>query len=253
VIEVDDVQRRFVHGRGRRARVVQAVAGASFSAADGCITGLLGSNGAGKTTTLRLVAALLVPDAGRVAVDDIDVVARPAAALARLGVLSDARGLYPRLTARENIVYYGRLHGMSPAAAASRAEALADTLEMRALLDRRTDGFSQGERMKTALARALVHDPPNIILDEPTNGLDVMATRALRDTLRRLRDEQGKCIVFCTHVMQEVQRLCDHVVVMAHGRTVASGSVAELCRRCGTDDFEQAFVSLAFDACPVTP
>ena len=190
--------------------------------------------------------------AGRT-LDDIDVVAQPAAALARLGVLSDARGLYPRLTARENIVYYGRLHGMSPAAAASRAEALADTLEMRALLDRRTDGFSQGERMKTALARALVHDPPNIILDEPTNGLDVMATRALRDTLRRLRDEQGKCIVFCTHVMQEVQRLCDHVVVMAHGRTVASGSVAELCRRCGTDDFEQAFVSLAFDACPVTP
>jgi sodium transport system ATP-binding protein len=233
--------------------VVQAVAGASFSAADGCITGLLGSNGAGKTTTLRMVAALLVPDAGRLAVDGVDVVAQPAAALARLGVLSDARGLYPRLTARENIVYYGRLHGMSPAAAASRAEALADTLEMRALLDRRTDGFSQGERMKTALARALVHDPPNIILDEPTNGLDVMATRALRDTLRRLRDEQGKCIVFCTHVMQEVQRLCDHVVVMAHGRTVASGSVAELCRRCCTDDFEQAFVSLAFDACPVTP
>ena len=253
MIAVEAVQRRFVHGRGRGSRVVQAVAGASFSATDGSITGLLGSNGAGKTTTLRMVAALLVPDAGRVAVDDIDVVAQPAAALARLGVLSDARGLYPRLTARENIVYYGRLHGMSPAAAASRAEALADTLEMRALLDRRTDGFSQGERMKTALARALVHDPPNIILDEPTNGLDVMATRALRDTLRRLRDEQGKCIVFCTHVMQEVQRLCDHVVVMAHGRTVASGSVAELCRRCGTDDFEQAFVSLAFDACPVTP
>jgi len=253
VIEVDAVQRRFVHGRGRRARVVQAVAGASFNAADGCITGLLGSNGAGKTTTLRLVAALLVPDAGRVAVDGIDVVAQPAAALARLGVLSDARGLYPRLTARENIVYYGRLHGMTASAATARAESLADTLEMRPLLDRRTDGFSQGERMKTALARALVHDPPNIILDEPTNGLDVLATRALRDTLRRLRDEQGKCIVFCTHVMQEVQRLCDQVVVMAHGRTVARGSVAELCQRCGTDDFEQAFVSLAFDARPLPP
>ena len=253
MIEVDNVQRRFVQGRGRRARVVQAVAGASFSAADGCITGLLGSNGAGKTTTLRLVAALLVPDAGRVAVDGVDVVARPAAALARLGVLSDARGLYPRLTARENIVYYGRLHGMTASAATARAEILADTLEMRPLLDRRTDGFSQGERMKTALARALVHDPPNIILDEPTNGLDVMATRALRDTLRRLRDEQGKCIIFCTHVMQEVQRLCDQVVVMAHGRTVARGSVADLCQRCGTDDFEQAFVSLAFDARPLPP
>ena len=142
---------------------------------------------------------------------------------------------------------------MTASAATARAEILADTLEMRPLLDRRTDGFSQGERMKTALARALVHDPPNIILDEPTNGLDVMATRALRDTLRRLRDEQGKCIVFCTHVMQEVQRLCDQVVVMAHGRTVARGSVAELCQRCGTDDFEQAFVSLAFDARPLPP
>ena len=246
MISVDDVHRRFVQGRGRKARVVQAVAGASLRAADGCITGLLGSNGAGKTTTLRMVAALLVPDAGRVAVDGVDVATRPAAALARLGVLSDARGLYPRLTARENIVYYGRLHGLAADAAQARAETLADTLEMRPLLDRRTDGFSQGERMKTALARALVHDPPNIILDEPTNGLDVMATRALRDTLRRLRDEQGKCIVFSTHIMQEVERLCDQVVVMAGGRTVAAGSVAELCERCGTRDFEQAFVSLAF-------
>ena len=250
MITVDDVHRRFVQGRGRRARVVQAVAGASLRAADGCITGLLGSNGAGKTTTLRMVAALLVPDAGRVAVDGIDVATHPAAALARLGVLSDARGLYPRLTARENIVYYGRLHGMAADSAQARAETLADTLEMRPLLDRRTDGFSQGERMKTALARALVHDPPNIILDEPTNGLDVMATRALRDTLRRLRDEHGKCIVFSTHIMQEVERLCDQVVVMAAGRTVASGSVAELCDRCGTRDFEQAFVSLAFGGDP---
>jgi sodium transport system ATP-binding protein len=226
--------------------VVQAVAGASFKAGDGCITGLLGSNGAGKTTTLRMVAALLVPDAGRVTVDGLDVSAQPAAALARLGVLSDSRGLYPRLTARENIVYYGRLHGLSDAAAQARAEQLAHTLEMRPLLDRRTEGFSQGERMKTALARALVHDPPNIILDEPTNGLDVMATRALRDALRQLRDEHGKCIVFCTHIMQEVERLCDQVVVMAAGCTVAAGTVAELCAQGGTDDFEQAFVTLAF-------
>jgi sodium transport system ATP-binding protein len=136
---------------------------------------------------------------------------------------------------------------MAEPAAQARAEALADTLDMAALLDRRTEGFSQGERMKTALARALVHDPPNIILDEPTNGLDVMATRSLRATLCRLRDEQRKCIVFSTHIMPEVQRLCDQVVVMAAGRTVASGSVAELCARCGTDDFEQAFLALAFD------
>jgi sodium transport system ATP-binding protein len=246
VIRIQGLQRRFVQGRGRHARVVQAVAGVDLVAADGCITGLLGSNGAGKTTTLRMVAALLAPDAGRIEVDGIDVAHQPAAALARLGVLSDARGLYPRLTARENIVYYGRLHGLDATAAQARTEALADMLDLRPLLDRRADGFSQGERMKTALARALVHDPPNIILDEPTNGLDVMATRALRETLRRLRDEQGKCIVFSTHIMQEVERLCDQVVVMAQGRTVAAGGVAELCARTGSIDFEQAFVALAF-------
>ncbi len=246
MIEIEGLQRRFVQGHGRRRRVVQAVAGVDLVAANGCITGLLGSNGAGKTTTLRMVATLIAPDAGRIAVDGIDVVRQPAAVLSRLGVLSDARGLYPRLTARENIVYYARLQGLDEAAAQQRTEALAGMLDLRALLDRRTEGFSQGERMKTALARALVHDPPNIILDEPTNGLDVMATRALRDTLRRLRDEQGKCIVFSTHIMQEVERLCDQVVVMAQGRTVAAGSVAELCARTGSRDFEQAFVALAF-------
>jgi sodium transport system ATP-binding protein len=140
--------------------------------------------------------------------------------------LSDARGLYPRLTARENIVYYGRLHGLSASAASARAESLARTLDMSALLDRRTEGFSQGERMKTALARALVHDPPNIVLDEPTNGLDVLATRSLRAALRRLRDDEGKCVVFSSHIMQEVERLCDEVFVVSHGRTVARGTVA---------------------------
>ncbi|HSW26357.1 MAG TPA: ATP-binding cassette domain-containing protein, partial [Burkholderiaceae bacterium] len=203
-------------------------------------------NGAGKTTTLRMVAALLQPDSGRIAVDGVDVAARPREALARLGVLSDARGLYPRLTARENIVYHAQLHGMPIDAANERAHALAHLLEFASLLDRRTEGFSQGERMKTALARALVHDPPNIILDEPTNGLDVQAIRGLRQTLRQLRDEHGKCIVFCTHIMQEVQRLCDHVVVVAQGRAVAEGSVDALCRLSGHDDFEQAFVALAF-------
>jgi sodium transport system ATP-binding protein len=248
MIAIEGLSRRFVAGRGRKARVVQAVDDVSFVAGDGRITGLLGSNGAGKTTTLRMLAALLPPDAGRLSVDGIDVTQHPSAALARLGVLSDARGLSPRLTARENIVYYGRLHGMSHAAAVARADELAAMLEMEALLDRRTEGFSQGERMKTALARALVHDPANIVLDEPTNGLDVMATRALRGILCRLRDEHGKCIVFSTHIMQEVERLCDHVVVMAHGRVVAEGSVAALCERCGTTDFEQAFVMLAFGA-----
>ncbi|MBC7942472.1 MAG: ATP-binding cassette domain-containing protein, partial [Chitinophagaceae bacterium] len=181
-------------------------------------------------------------------VDGLDVATQPARALARMGVLSDARGLYPRLTARENIVYYGRLHGMTAAAAVRRADQLARMLEMQPLLERRTEGFSQGERMKTALARALVHDPPNIILDEPTNGLDVLATRSLRECLRRLRDDEGKCIIFSTHIMQEVERLCDEVVVVSHGRTVAQGSVPELLARTGQTDFEETFVALAFNA-----
>ena len=252
MIEVTGLAKRFVSGRGKQRREVQAVAGVDFRAADGCITGLLGPNGAGKTTTLRMAAALIEPDAGEVRVDGIRMAAEPPRALARMGMLSDARGLYPRLTARENIVYFGRLHGMSTVAATQRAETLAAMLDMQPLLDRRTDGFSQGERMKTALARALVHDPPNIVLDEPTNGLDVPATRALRDTLRLLRDEQGKCIVFSTHIMQEVERLCDQVVVIAHGRTVATGTVPALLAQAGCPDFEDAFVRLAFGE-TVTP
>jgi sodium transport system ATP-binding protein len=248
MIDVQRLAKRFTQGRGSKARAVQAVDGVSFLATDGRITGLLGPNGAGKTTTLRMVAALLAPDAGSIRVDGIDVQRDPQAALARMGVLSDARGLYPRLTARENIVYYGRLHGMGDSAASQRADALAHLLDMTPLLGRRTEGFSQGERMKTALARALVHNPPNIILDEPTNGLDVLATRALRDALRRLRDNEGKCIVFSTHIMQEVERLCDQVIVVAHGRTVAEGSVASLNAHCGERDFEESFVKLAFSA-----
>jgi sodium transport system ATP-binding protein len=246
MIEIQGLKKAFTQGRGKQQRTVHAVAGVDFMAADGRITGLLGPNGAGKTTTLRIAAALIRPDAGQVRVDGIDVAAEPARALSRMGVLSDARGLYPRLTARENIVYYGRLHGMQPQAAVARAEKLAQMLEMTALLDRRTDGFSQGERMKTALARALVHDPPNIVLDEPTNGLDVLATRALRETLRRLRDDEGKCIVFSTHIMQEVERLCDHVVVVAKGRTVAAGTLAQLSLASGESDFEETFVKLAY-------
>jgi sodium transport system ATP-binding protein len=195
-----------------------------------------------------MLAGLITPDAGQVVVDGIDVVHRPREAQARMGVLSDSRGLYPRLTARENIAYYGALQGMARDAAHARAESLARMLDMTALLDRRTDGFSQGERMKTALARALVHDPANIVLDEPTNGLDVVATRALRETLRHLRTPEGgaKCIVFSTHIMQEVERLCDSVVVVSHGRTVAAGTVGELLQQTGQSDFEQAFVMLAF-------
>jgi sodium transport system ATP-binding protein len=253
VIQIEQVSKQFggTHPLGRffkRQAPVTAVKDVSLKAPDGQITGLLGPNGAGKTTTLRMLAGLISPDAGRIWVDHIDVAQHPAAALARMGVLSDARGLYPRLSARENIIYYGRLQGMTQDAAGARAEVLADMFDLRALLDRRTDGFSQGERMKTALARALVHDPANIVLDEPTNGLDVLATRALRDSLRWLRTPEGggKCIVFSTHIMQEVERLCDSVVVVAAGRTVAQGSVAELLAQTGERDFEEAFVQLAF-------
>jgi sodium transport system ATP-binding protein len=263
MIEVRGVAKSFVAAAPRRAglgawvglgprraprRLVHAVRDVSFSAPGGRITGLLGPNGAGKTTTLRMLAALITPDAGTLAVDGIDVVTRPQEVLGRMGVLSDARGLYPRLTARENIVYYGTLQGMEREAADARAQDLARMFDMTALLDRRTDGFSQGERMKTALVRALVHDPANIILDEPTNGLDVLATRALRESLRWLRTPAGggKCIVFSTHIMQEVERLCDSVVVVADGRTVASGTVPELLERTGETDFEEAFVKLAF-------
>ena len=264
MIEVSGVARSFVAtssgkrggplaGLGQRrepSRIVHAVREVSFSAPDGHITGLLGPNGAGKTTTLRMLAGLIAPEAGRMFVDGIDVVARPREVLARMGVLSDSRGLYPRLTARENIVYYGALQGMDREAADARAQDLARMFDMTALLDRRTDGFSQGERMKTALARALVHDPANIVLDEPTNGLDVLATRALRESLRWLRTPAGgaKCIVFSTHIMQEVERLCDSVVVVAEGRSVASGTVTELLERTGESDFEEAFVKLAFGA-----
>lgn len=254
MIEVSGLAKRFAANtsRGlwprRSAPEVVAVAQVDFRADDGRITGLLGPNGAGKTTTLRMLAGLIAPDAGHLRVDGLDVVTHPHETRARMGVLTDARGLYPRLSARENIVYYGRLQGMATDAAHARAETLASMLDMRALLDRRTEGFSQGERMKTALARALVHDPAHIVLDEPTNGLDVLATRALREALRFLRTPEGggKCIVFSTHVMQEVQRLCDHVVLLAHGRTVAAGSVDALLAQTGERDFEEAFVKLAY-------
>ena len=247
MIEVRDLRKSFTQGRGRQRRTVMAVDGVNLTAADGRITGLLGPNGAGKTTTLRIAAGLIDADAGSVCVDGIDVAGHPARALARMGVLSDARGLYPRLTARENIAYFGRLQGLSARQAQDRVQVLARLLDMQPLLDRRTEGFSQGERMKTALARALVHDPHNIVLDEPTNGLDVLATRALRDTLRRLRDDEGKCIVFSSHIMQEVERLCDHVVVVSQGRTVAAGTVQGLKLAAGNEpDFEDAFVKLAF-------
>lgn len=228
--------------------LIQAVNGVSFTAQDGSITGLLGANGAGKTTTLKMIASLLKADQGSIAIDGKAVSTHSNVTQAHIGILSDARGLYPRLSARENIEYYGHLHGMTAQAASARATQLADWLDMNEIMERRTDGFSQGEKMKTALARALVHDPKNIILDEPTNGLDVVATRALREFLRWLKSPAGgsKCIIFSTHIMQEVERLCDTVVVIAQGRRITEGSVSELMLQAGQDNFEDAFVKLAF-------
>ncbi len=232
-----------VKGLVKTFGAVQAVNGVTFSAADGEITGLLGPNGAGKTTTLRMLYTLMRPDAGSVHLDGIDAVAEPLAARLRLGVLPDARGLYKRLTARENITYFARLHGMAVERQKPRIDALLEVLGMRDIADRRAEGFSQGQRVKVALARALVHDPKNLILDEPGNGLDVMATRALRDFLRVLRSE-GRCVLFSSHIMQEVTALCDRVVVIAQGRVVAIGTPQELLERTASDTLEDAFVRL---------
>ncbi len=224
-----------------RTGTVKAVDGVDFAAADGQITGLLGPNGAGKTTTLRMLYTLMQPDAGQVLVDGVDAAREPAAVRRALGVLPDARGVYKRLTARENIAYFGQLHGLSKATIAQRTRVLSTALQMDDILDRQTEGFSQGQRTKTAIARALVHDPRNVILDEPTNGLDVMTTRAMRGFLRQLRDE-GRCVIFSSHIMQEVAALCDRIVIIAKGQVVASGSADELRAQFGQDNLEDAFV-----------
>ena len=221
--------------------LVKAVDGVHFDARDGQITGLLGPNGAGKTTTLRMLYTLMQPDAGQVLVDGVDAARDPAAVRRALGVLPDARGVYKRLTARENIAYFGALHGLSKTSIEQRTRVLSAALQMDDILDRQAEGFSQGQRTKTAIARALVHDPKNVILDEPTNGLDVMTTRAMRAFLRQLRDE-GRCVIFSSHIMQEVAALCDRIVIIAKGQVVASGSAAELRAQFGEDNLEDAFV-----------
>jgi sodium transport system ATP-binding protein len=250
VIEVRNLAKSFVARlEGRRAQVT-AVSDVSFDAPDGAITALLGPNGAGKTTTLRIVGTLVAADAGLAKVGGIDARAKPRAVRAQLGMLSDARGLYARLTARENIAYYADLRGVPRPEFEQRLKALADLLDMGALLDRRTEGFSTGERMKVALARALIHDPQHLMLDEPTNGLDVLSTRALRRLLGHLRT-QGKCIVLSSHIMQEVEQLADRLVIVAHGRSIAHGTAAEIRQRAGTQSLEDAFVALAYDAAEV--
>jgi len=222
---------------------VRAVNGVSFVARDGEITGLLGPNGAGKTTTLRMLYSLLPPDAGEILIDGLDP-SRDAMAIKRtLGVVPDNRGLYSRLTARENISYYGELHGMHKQQLRQRIDRLVDTLDMADFIDRRTEGFSQGQRVKVAIARAMVHQPQTVLLDEPSNGLDVMSTRALREYIRGLRRD-GRSVVLSTHIMQEVAALCDRIVIIARGQVAADGTAAELLAQTGCNSLEDAFVRL---------
>jgi sodium transport system ATP-binding protein len=226
----------------KRFGAVEAVRDVSFEAADGCITGLLGPNGAGKSTTLRMLYTVLKPDAGTAIVDGVDVTSDPLAARRNLGVLPHGAGIYPQLTARENIAYYGRLHGMSGPALAARVEELVERLGMAEFAGRRAKGFSQGQRTKVALARALVHSPRTVILDEPTSGLDVMATRHLRDWLRELRAE-GRCVLLSSHVMQEVEALVDDLVIVAGGRVALTGTPAELAAKFPGRSLEEIFVA----------
>ncbi len=239
MIHVEGLHKRFKTKTGD----VIAVDDVGFTAENGQITGLLGPNGAGKTTTLRMLYTLMQPDAGRITVDGLDVAKDATAVRRSLAVLPDARGVYKRLTARENIRYFGQLHGLDDATIDARLAHLADALEMNDFLDRRTEGFSQGQRTKTAIARALIHDPKNVILDEPTNGLDVMTTRGLRRFLQGLR-VAGHCVLFSSHIMQEVAALCDHIVVIAKGRVVAQGSAGDLREQSGEANLEDAFVKI---------
>ena len=238
MIVIDKVAKAF----GPRG-AVQAVQGVSFTAPDSEITGLLGPNGAGKTTLLRMLSTLMIPDSGRAMIDGQDVVRERYVVRRRIGVLSDARGLYPRLTARENIRYYGALQGLVGDPLESRVDALIRSLAIDGIADRRAQGFSQGERMKVTIARALVHDPQTILLDEPTNGLDIMSIRALRELLRGLR-AQGKCLLFSSHVMQEVSALCQRIVILGQGQVVATGTADELLAQSGERSLEDAFVRL---------
>ena len=224
-------------------RSVRALDGLSFTAADGSVTALLGRNGAGKTTTLRILYTVMRPDTGTARIDGLCTVADRRAVQRRIGALADTRGLYPRLTAREHVRYYGRLHGLDGAGLERRIDALVDALDMGAFVDRRARGYSKGQSLKLALARALVHEPRTLLLDEPTSGLDIASSRAVRALIRGVRS-RGGCVLFCSHSMAEVAALADQVVIIARGRTAAAGSPDELRRRTGESDLEDVFLAL---------
>src|SRR6202795_4990508 len=233
-------------GLSKRFGKIEAARELSFAARDGEITGVLGANGAGKSTCLRMLYGVLTPDSGRASIDGIDILGETSKARAHLGVLPHAAGLYGNLTARETIPYCGSLQGMAGDRLRSRTTELARVLGMESFMERRAKGFSQGQRIKVALARALIHDPGNIVLDEPTNGLDVMAIRNLREMLISLKT-QGRCVLFSSHVMQEVGMLGDRVVIIGHGRVLADSTVAEIRARNGAQSLEEAFLQVLGD------
>jgi len=222
---------------------VVAVDGVSITAEDGKITGLLGPNGAGKTTTLRTIYGLQKPDQGQVSIDSINVREDLVAAAAKMGIFPDSIGLYDRLTSREHLQFYGEMHGLKGTELEQAIERTQSYFDISEIIDRKTKGFSHGQQMKVALSRALIHSPKNLILDEPTNGLDVMSIRLLRELLHKLRNE-GKCVLFSSHVMQEVTALCDYIYIMAAGKVIASGTPEEICQETGDDTLEDAFVTL---------
>lgn len=223
---------------------VNAVDGVSFTAGSGAITGLLGPNGAGKTTTIRMIGTLIDIDSGTAMIDAVNVATDPDGARRVCGLLTDSRGVYTRMTARENIRYYADLRGVEIARSERTLARFVDWLDMKDILDRRTEGFSQGERMKVAIVRALIHEPVNVILDEPTNGLDVMSTRALRELIKRLKSE-GQTVMFSSHVMQEVAALCDEIIIISHGRVTAQGTTEQLIELSGKQNLEDAFIALS--------
>jgi sodium transport system ATP-binding protein len=233
VIEVAGLRKRFGS--------IVALDDVGFTAGDGRITGLLGPNGAGKSTCLRVLYTVVRPESGSARINGVDVLEAPLAARRELGVLPHGAGLYPQLTTRENVAYFGRLHGLAGHELAARVDGLIERLGLAEIADRRAKGFSQGERTRVALARALVHGPRHLLLDEPTNGLDVMATLALRAWLKELK-AAGHCIVLSSHIMQEVAALCDDIVILAHGRVVAAGTTDELKARFGDKTLEEIFV-----------
>lgn len=235
MIEVNNLHKSF--------KTVKALDGLSFQANDGEITGILGPNGAGKTTCLRTLYGLLKADEGNAIIDGIEVSKQPLDARAKLGIFPDKFGLYERLTAYEQIDYFASIHGMTGNTKKEAINSIIKDLDMEELAHRKTAGFSQGQRMKVTLAQALVHQPQNFVLDEPTRGLDVMSTRVLRDYLNKFK-EKGHCILFSSHVMQEVAALCDRVIIVANGRLAAQGTPEELCALAGEEQLEEAFVKL---------